>query len=160
MSESARVIMSGNRIGEGSSSSRRSERHAIDSHTVARDIDGRAHHVEVTDFSRDGCRFVSERPIAIGARVRIGLSGAGAREGEVVWRDGVSHGFHFSKPLGDSDMASAFTGAAVVYLGAGQALVAEPAGTGRYSRRTRALIFIGSAIAGWAAVIAAVVAGR
>ena len=160
MSEHAHVIMSGSRIGDGVTSDRRSQRKSIESRTIARDLSGHPHPIDVTDFSRDGCCFVSEQPIAIGAHVRIGLSGAGAREGNVIWRDGGRHGCQFAEPLGDADMARAFSGAAVVYLGTRQAPVAEPVEPAKYSRRTRGLIFVGSALAGWAAVIAAIVASR
>lgn len=160
MSEHAHAMMSENSIEGGISSSRKSQRRSVEGRSVARDDTGRPYHVEVTDFSREGCCFVSGQPIAVGGRVRIGLSGAGAHDGDVIWRDGTRHGCHFSKPLSDADMARAFTGPTVAYIGATRAPVAEPAGIGRYSRRTRTLIFVGGAVAGWATVIAAIMATR
>lgn len=82
----------------------------VASESTLRGADGRRFEVLVDNFSRTGFLFVSEEEFPSGTLVAIGLSGAGSREAQVVWREGRRHGCEFLVPLPQSKMARAFQG--------------------------------------------------
>lgn len=82
----------------------------VASESTLRGADGRPFEVLVDNFSRTGFLFVSEEEFPSGTLVAIGLSGAGSREAQVVWREGRRHGCEFLVPLPQSKMARAFQG--------------------------------------------------
>ena len=84
----------------------------VASESVLRGADGRPIEVLVDNFSRSGFLFVSEEEFPPGTLIAIGLSGAGSREAQVVWREGTRHGCEFLVPLPQSKMARAFQGQA------------------------------------------------
>lgn len=84
----------------------------VASESVLRGADGRPIEVLVDNFSRSGFLFVSEEEFPPGTLIAIGLSGAGSREAQVVWREGGRHGCEFLVPLPQSKMARAFQGQA------------------------------------------------
>ncbi|WP_448663337.1 PilZ domain-containing protein [Sphingomonas sp. CJ20] len=85
-------------------------RFTVSSDTTLRGADGQPIDVVVENLSRTGFLFLSDTEIPAGSLVAIGLSGAGAREAQVVWRDGNRHGCEFLVPLPQSAMAKAFKG--------------------------------------------------
>lgn len=89
---------------------RGSIRFAVDSRTTLRGGDGRPVDVVIDNFSRTGFLFLSDIEFPAGTLVSVGLSGAGAREAKVVWRDGNRHGCEFLVPLPRSKMERAFRG--------------------------------------------------
>lgn len=86
----------------------------VTSESTLRGADGRPFEVLVDNFSRTGFLFVSDEEFPSGTLVAIGLSGAGSREAQVVWREGRRHGCEFLVPLPQSKMARAFQGQADV----------------------------------------------
>lgn len=86
----------------------------VASESTLRGADGRPFEVLVDNFSRTGFLFVSDEEFPAGTLVAIGLSGAGSREAQVVWREGRRHGCEFLVPLPQSKMARAFQGHADV----------------------------------------------
>ncbi|MDP5277358.1 PilZ domain-containing protein [Sphingomonas sp. DG1-23] len=86
----------------------------VASESTLRGADGRPIEVLVDNFSRTGFLFVSEEEFPPGTLIAIGLSGAGSREAQVVWREGQRHGCEFLVPLPQSKMARAFEGQADV----------------------------------------------
>lgn len=86
----------------------------VASESILRGADGRPFEVLVDNFSRTGFLFVSDEEFPSGTLVAIGLSGAGSREAQVVWREGRRHGCEFLVPLPQSKMARAFQGQADV----------------------------------------------
>ncbi|NIJ22388.1 hypothetical protein FHS95_004103 [Sphingomonas naasensis] len=86
----------------------------VASESTLRGADGRPFEVLVDNFSRTGFLFVSEEEIPPGTLIAIGLSGAGSREAQVIWREGRRHGCEFLVPLPQSKMARAFQGQADV----------------------------------------------
>ena len=86
----------------------------VASESTLRGADGRPIEVLVDNFSRTGFLFVSEEEFPPGTLIAIGLSGAGSREAQVVWREGDRHGCEFLVPLPQSKMARAFEGQADV----------------------------------------------
>jgi len=86
----------------------------VASESTLRGADGRPIEVLVDNFSRTGFLFVSDEEFPPGTLIAIGLSGAGSREAQVVWREGRRHGCEFLVPLPQSKMARAFEGQANV----------------------------------------------
>ena len=84
----------------------------VASESTLRSADGRPIEVLVDNFSRTGFLFVSDEEFPSGTLIAIGLSGAGSREAQVVWREGRRHGCEFLVPLPQSKMARAFQGQA------------------------------------------------
>jgi len=84
----------------------------VASESTLRGADGRPIEVLVDNFSRTGFLFVSDDEFPPGTLIAIGLSGAGSREAQVVWREGRRHGCEFLVPLPQSKMARAFQGQA------------------------------------------------
>lgn len=84
----------------------------VASESTLRGADGRPIEVLVDNFSRTGFLFVSDEEFPPGTLIAIGLSGAGSREAQVVWREGRRHGCEFLVPLPQSKMARAFQGQA------------------------------------------------
>lgn len=84
----------------------------VASESTLRGADGRPIEVLVDNFSRTGFLFVSDEEFPSGTLIAIGLSGAGSREAQVVWREGRRHGCEFLVPLPQSKMARAFQGQA------------------------------------------------
>lgn len=82
----------------------------VGAETTLRGADGRPIEVLIDNFSRTGFLFIAEGYFPAGTLVAIGLSGAGSREAQVVWRDGNRHGCEFLVPLPQSKMAQAFKG--------------------------------------------------
>lgn len=82
----------------------------VASESTLRGADGRPFEVLVDNFSRTGFLFVSDAEFPPGTLVAIGLSGAGSREAQVMWREGQRHGCEFLVPLPQSKMARAFQG--------------------------------------------------
>jgi hypothetical protein len=82
----------------------------VASESTLRSADGKPIEVLVDNFSRTGFLFVSDEEFAPGTLIAIGLSGAGSREAQVVWREGRRHGCEFLVPLPQSKMARAFQG--------------------------------------------------
>ena len=82
----------------------------VASESTLRGADGRPIEVLVDNFSRTGFLFVSDEEFPSGTLIAIGLSGAGSREAQVVWREGRRHGCEFLVPLPQSKMARAFQG--------------------------------------------------
>jgi hypothetical protein len=82
----------------------------VASESTLRGTDGQPFEVLVDNFSRTGFLFVSDEDFPSGTLVAIGLSGAGSREAQVVWREGRRHGCEFLVPLPQSKMARAFQG--------------------------------------------------
>lgn len=82
----------------------------VASESTLRGADGRPIEVLVDNFSRTGFLFVSDAEFPSGTLVAIGLSGAGSREAQVIWREGRRHGCEFLVPLPQSKMARAFQG--------------------------------------------------
>jgi hypothetical protein len=82
----------------------------VASESTLRGADGRPIEVLVDNFSRTGFLFVSDEEFPSGTLIAIGLSGAGSREAQVIWRDGRRHGCEFLVPLPQSKMARAFQG--------------------------------------------------
>lgn len=82
----------------------------ISSDSTLRGLDGRPKQVLVENFSRTGFLFRSHAEFAPGTLVAVGLSGAGSREAQVVWRDGERHGCEFLVPLPQSKIERAFEG--------------------------------------------------
>jgi hypothetical protein len=85
--------------------------------STLRGHDGKPVDVLVENFSRSGFLFLSDLEFPAGTLVAIGLSGAGARDARVVWRDGERHGCEFLVPLPQSKMERAFTGQAELLAG-------------------------------------------
>lgn len=85
-------------------------RFTVGSRTTLRGMDGRPIDVVVDNFSRTGFMFIAQVEFPPGTLVSVGLSGAGAREAKVVWRDGDRHGCEFLVPLPRSKMERAFRG--------------------------------------------------
>jgi hypothetical protein len=85
-------------------------RFSVDSTTTIRGLDGKPFDVVVDNFSRTGFLFIADVEFPTGTLVSVGLSGAGAREAQVVWRDGNRHGCEFLVPLPRSKMERAFRG--------------------------------------------------
>ena len=156
MGQSTYKVTSHERKTSAEGSRRASHRRAVNQSSIARTAAGSPYQIEVTDFSREGCRFVSDQPMVIGSHIRMGLSGAGAATCEIIWHKEGSYGCRFLAPLSDAAMAEAFTGPTVVHVRSPEERLPEPAGIGTYARRTRALIFVGGAAAAWAAVFALV----
>lgn len=94
----------------GEIDSRGAVRFTVDAESTVRGVDGLTVDVVVDNLSRTGFLFTADAEIAPGALVALGLSGAGAREARVVWRDGSRHGCEFLMPLPQSAMAKAFKG--------------------------------------------------
>jgi hypothetical protein len=86
----------------------------VASESTLRGADGKPIEVLVDNFSRSGFLFVSDEDFPPGTLIAIGLSGAGSREAQVVWREGRRHGCEFLVPLPQSKMARAFEGQANV----------------------------------------------
>jgi hypothetical protein len=86
----------------------------VASESTLRGADGKPIEVLVDNFSRTGFLFVSDEDFPPGTLIAIGLSGAGSREAQVVWREGRRHGCEFLVPLPQSKMARAFEGQANV----------------------------------------------
>ncbi|MCW3836522.1 PilZ domain-containing protein [Sphingomonas canadensis] len=82
----------------------------VDSDSVVRGMNGVPVSVRVENFSRTGILFHGDVDLPEGTLISIGLSGAGAREAKVVWRDGDAHGCEFLMPIARRDMARAFRG--------------------------------------------------
>ncbi|NML07482.1 PilZ domain-containing protein [Sphingomonas sp. G-3-2-10] len=85
-------------------------RFEVDVDSTLRGMDGEPVNVTVEDFSRTGFRFSGDLELPAGTLISIGLSGAGAREAKVVWRDGQAHGCEFLMPLPREKMRNAFRG--------------------------------------------------
>lgn len=97
-------------------------RFPVGTESTLRGADGRPIDVVVDNLSRTGFLFVADAEIAAGSLIAIGLSGAGAREAQVVWRDGNRHGCEFLMPLPQSAMARAFKGSDAVLADLEEAL--------------------------------------
>jgi hypothetical protein len=89
----------------------------VASESTLRGLDGKPFDVLIENFSRTGFLFVSDAEFPSGTLVAVGLSGAGSREAQVVWRDGKRHGCEFLVPLPQSKMARAFQGQDEVVAG-------------------------------------------
>lgn len=85
-------------------------RFTVGSLTTLRGMDGTPIDVVVDNFSRTGFMFIADVEFPAGTLVSVGLSGAGAREAKVVWRDGDKHGCEFLMPLPRSKIERAFNG--------------------------------------------------
>ncbi len=85
-------------------------RFPVGDESTLRGADGQPIDVVVDNLSRTGFLFIADAEIPAGSLVALGLSGAGAREAQVVWRDGSRHGCEFLMPLPQSAMAKAFKG--------------------------------------------------
>ncbi|MDF7777943.1 PilZ domain-containing protein [Sphingomonas sp. AOB5] len=94
----------------GSTDRRGAIRYEVDSGSTLRGLDGEPFDVIVTDFSRTGFAFVGEVDLPIGTVVSVGLSGAGARGGRIVWCGENCYGCEFLEPLPEVLMAQAFRG--------------------------------------------------
>lgn len=92
----------------GSMDARGAVRFLVDRETTVRGMDGRPFDAVVENFSRTGFLFAAPVALPVGTLLWIGLSGAGAREAQVVWRDGERHGCEFLVPLGRRDLRHAF----------------------------------------------------
>lgn len=107
--------------------------------------------VETRDVSPSGCLFVAPIQLPVGARIAIGLSGAGSAEATIVRSSGGMHACLFDRVLSDADMQMAFTGTAIVRL-------TEPAAsweeTDRWARHTRYRLVLGLGALAWIAVAA------
>lgn len=86
----------------------------VGSGTTLRGADGTPIDVLIDNFSRTGFLFIADVEFPAGTLFAIGLSGAGSREAQVVWREGNRHGCEFLVPLPQSKMAKAFKGQAQV----------------------------------------------
>jgi hypothetical protein len=85
-------------------------RFEVDQASTVRGMDGRPIDVVVEDFSRSGFRFGADAELPPGTLLSVGLSGAGAREAKVIWRDGPRHGCEFLMPLPRRELEAAFRG--------------------------------------------------
>jgi hypothetical protein len=85
-------------------------RFTVDSNSTIRGMNGEPVDVMVENFSRTGFFFSGEVDLPIGTLISVGLSGAGAREAEVVRREGAGHGCEFMVPLPRREMEKAFRG--------------------------------------------------
>ena len=118
-------------------------RFTVSSPTTLRGMDGKPVDVVVDNFSRTGFMFIAKVEFPPGTLVSVGLSGAGAREAKVVWRDGDRHGCEFLVPLPRSKMERAFRGqrdlVAAIEARFGNVISNDvaPAGAGDETRRRR-----------------------
>lgn len=94
----------------GSMDARGAVRFLVHRETTVRGMDGRPFDAMVENFSRTGFLFVADVALPVGTLIWIGLSGAGAREARVVWREQDRHGCEFLMPLGRRDLQRAFRG--------------------------------------------------
>lgn len=143
-----------NDAGDRRSGSHRSE---VGQQSTLRNRDGVPCSVMVDDLSASGFRFVISRHLCEGARVRLGLAGAGAAEARVVWRSDDVHGCEFLQPLTEDQLRSSFSGSSVVECAfpVGFSDCSEPA-IGRWPGPVRlAVLLLGTALA-WAGLIAVV----
>jgi hypothetical protein len=87
-------------------------RFTVDHDSTVRGMNGIPVDVVVENFSRTGMLFTGDVDMPVGTLLSVGLSGAGAREAQVVRRDGDAHGCEFLVPLPQRVMAIAFRGQA------------------------------------------------
>ncbi len=92
----------------GSMDARGAVRFLVNRETTVRGMDGRPFDAVVENFSRTGFLFKADVELPEGTLIWIGMSGAGAREARVVWREGQRHGCEFLMPLGQRDLQHAF----------------------------------------------------
>lgn len=96
---------------------RRGERRPIESDTLLRtSASGIGFKVEVSDLSPFGCGLESAFKLTVGEEVELGLDGAGSVRGWVTSCRGTKYGMEFDKPLDNSAMMDAFTGAKIITL--------------------------------------------
>lgn len=148
-------------LDESLSSDRRregGERIAVQQRSTLRGDDRALIHVEVQDLSPRGIRFASDRALEAGAQIRVGLNGAGTQLGEIVWRDGRTHGCIFAEPLSPERMAKAFADAGNVVsppFAERPFGDVDPPSVEKWPRKARLAFGLGGAIAAWAALFAA-----
>jgi PilZ domain len=92
----------------GSMDARGAVRFLVDRGTTMRGLDGKPFEAVVENFSRTGFLFKADVELPPGTLLWIGLSGAGAREAKIVWREGTRHGCEFLMPLSQRDLRHAF----------------------------------------------------
>jgi hypothetical protein len=103
----------------GNSGERRAhDREPVTATSVIRgQSDSIAVEVEIRDFSPTGCKFISPSPLPTGARIALGLAGAGSVTATVVRSEGKIIACLFDKVLPQSDQQKAFTGTTIIHLG-------------------------------------------
>lgn len=123
--------------------------------TTLRDQELTPFNVMIHDFSPHGFRFTSDKVFEEGARVRVGLRGAGSEEARIVWRKGRMHGCSFERQISRERMAAAFRASNVV---AGRIVGERPAAEVvetpyRWPRRVQLGVALGGAILAWAGLL-------
>lgn len=147
-------------VESGSSADRRGvdgERVSVHMSSTVRGEDRTPLDVTVHDFSSRGIRFASDVSFDVGARIRVGLGGAGVQLGEIVWRDGQAYGCVFAQPLSRQRMATAFGTADVIAgrIGTRTELVDYPEIFEKWPRKLRLLLALGAGGLAWVAVFVA-----
>jgi hypothetical protein len=130
-------------------------RRAVDQASTVRADEARPIDVTVMDVSRDGCRFGCDADLPLGTAVTVGLAGSGMAHGHVVRRDGQAYGCAFDTVLTPEQLVEAFGATDVVPLRASApwAVPLPAPEIERWSRRRRAGVLIGLALATWAGVV-------
>lgn len=112
--------------------------------------------VEIRDFSPTGCKFIGPTPLPTGARIALGLAGAGSVTATVVRSEGTIIACLFDKVLPESDQQKAFTGTTIIRLG-NCLPAAEP--DERLPRHTRYRLALALGALPWAAALAFLLLG-
>jgi hypothetical protein len=138
-------------------SGRAADRREVQAGATLRDEASLPIDAEIVDLSTSGCLIVANRDLPVPSIVTIALSGTGTFAARIVRRDGDRFGCAFVVPLPEEAVAAARAVDTVVPLAAAvlPAPASEPS-IQRFPVRTRVLIIIGSALAAWGLLIAAI----
>lgn len=141
---------------------RRSEpRVALGQPGVVRFADDRSIAVTVVDLNREGCRVLTDQPIARGAEILLGLANVGLTPARIVWHGPDGYGCAFERLLPPGAVTAVFSGSNVAYLpgaaGAGAGAHAA-APLRKLDARTRAIVVLGASALGWGLAALAIAA--
>lgn len=142
-------------------SARAADRRAMQADVTVRDEDSQPIDAEILDLSTSGCLIVVNRDLQVPSIVRIALPGTGRFAARVVRRQGDRFGCAFVDPLSQEAVSTARAVDTVLPFAA--PVLPTPAAElpmQRFSVRTRALIMIGSGLAVWGLLIAAIMIVR
>jgi len=136
---------------------RASDRRPVARPSTLREADRLPHAIDVLDLSSGGFRFRAERALPVGAIVSVGLSGPGAAEGRIVWREGRTHGCVFTAPQTAATVAAAFDTSTsnVVTLTEVAPVARTDAEPERWSAPARSGLMVGGALLAWGIVAGA-----
>lgn len=135
----------------------RAERKPIDRASTLRVLESRPYDAHVENLSATGCLLSSSVALTPGTRIRLGLSGGGVVEGEIIRQLGSRYGCEFIHSLTDAQMHAAF-GADALVQGRFAPITQsrDDHDTAHWPRSVRGAVMIGFAVLIWLAIIVSI----